>query len=455
MRIWCSPRTFANRRRPPGGGIARKLEDAAHPGRAGPRDRPLPSRDRSSGWCRRPPANRGRPVHPARGCACRAREPTAPPHRSPEGPRDVPRPQAPAHRLGRGVPREHHHRAVLAPARRTHARPANAPPRDGWHHPERPLVHAPGRGADHRDRCAHGHEGRLPDPRYALDSVVARAVRDLGRDLRRAPGAAPGAAPHTGEGRPPVGHVRPLALCGSRAPVGRLGPGGARHAPRRHGPDGAQALSHRSTRHTSVLPQPEEPAMPTRPRTLAALALLATLAHPLPAAAQGPPDFEALMAASRTALRALSGMDGVWRGKARILEMGGQWKEFTQTERVGPMLDSTVKVIEGRGYDAAGKTVFNAFAVLAWDAQRKALGLSSYTRGMSGDYAVTPTDSGFVWTIPAGPMNIRYTAMVRDGRWHEVGDRVIPGQDPVRFLEMDLRRVGSTSWPAAAPVTPR
>ena len=195
--------------------------------------------------------------------------------------------------------------------------------------------------------------------------------------------------------------------------------------------------------------------MNTRPRTLACLALLALLADPLPAAAQGPPDFAALMAASREALRSLSGMDGVWRGKARILEPGGLWREFTQTERVGPMLDGTIKVIEGRGYDAEGKTVFNAFAVLAWDSGRKSLGLSSYARGMSGDYAFTQTDSGFVWSIPAGPMTIRYTATVRDGRWREVGDRLVPGGEAVRFIEMDLERVGSTAWPAGAAVPPR
>lgn len=194
----------------------------------------------------------------------------------------------------------------------------------------------------------------------------------------------------------------------------------------------------------------------TRPvLTLACLALLAALAHPLPAASQGRPDPAAQMAAQREALRRFAVLDGTWRGTARIQEPSGGWQEITQTERVGWMLDSTVKVIEGRGYDAAGKTVFKAFAILSWDPGKKAFGFRSYARGFSGDYAFTPTDSGFVWEIPAGPMTIRYTATVRDGRWREVGDRITPGGESVRFIEMDLRRVGATDWPAGGAVPPR
>jgi hypothetical protein len=192
--------------------------------------------------------------------------------------------------------------------------------------------------------------------------------------------------------------------------------------------------------------------MTTPARAAAGLALLALLAQPLPAGSQGRPDFATLMARQRAALRPLAHMDGVWRGTARILESDGRWMELTQTERVGYMLDSTVKVIEGRGYDASGKTVFNAFAILAWEANRKAFEFRSYARGLRGDYAFTATDSGFVWDIPAGPMTIRHTATVRDGRWREVGDRIVAGQEPIRFIEMDLRRVGGTDWPAAGAV---
>jgi hypothetical protein len=184
------------------------------------------------------------------------------------------------------------------------------------------------------------------------------------------------------------------------------------------------------------------------------LAILLPLVHGL-AFAQGRPDPTAALAAQRAALRRLPAMDGTWRGKARMLEPDGKWREHTQTERVGPMLDSTLKVIEGRGYDADGKKVFNAFAVVSWDVGKQAFAMRSWAMGQAGDFSFAPTDSGFVWEIPAGPATIRYTATVRDGKWREVGERIVPGQSPVRFIEMDLTRVGSSDWPAGAAVMPK
>jgi len=75
--------------------------------------------------------------------------------------------------------------------------------------------------------------------------------------------------------------------------------------------------------------------------------------------------------------------------------------------------------------------------------------------GNAGDFALTPTPDGYVWEIPAGPMTIRYSATIRDGAWKEVGDRIVPGQDPVRFFEMNLTRIGDTDWPAGGAIPPK
>ena len=61
----------------------------------------------------------------------------------------------------------------------------------------------------------------------------------------------------------------------------------------------------------------------------------------------------------------------------------------------------------------------------------------------------------YVWEIPAGPMVIRYTATIKNGEWHEVGDRVAEGHDPVRFFEMTLKRIGDTDWPAGNANPPK
>jgi hypothetical protein len=118
-------------------------------------------------------------------------------------------------------------------------------------------------------------------------------------------------------------------------------------------------------------------------------------------------------------------------------------------------LGGTVKVIEGRGYEPDGKTTFHALGVVSYDVARRAYTIRSYAMGSAGDFPVTLTPDGFSWTIPAGPATIRYNAVVKDGTWTEVGDRVEPGKDPVRFFEMRLVRVGDSDWPGANAVSPR
>jgi len=186
------------------------------------------------------------------------------------------------------------------------------------------------------------------------------------------------------------------------------------------------------------------------PRFLALLLVFPALAF-----GQGRPDPTAQMAAQRAALKPLAAMDGVWRGKARILEPGGGWHEITQTERVGPMLDSTVKVIEGRGYEPDGKVSFNAFGTISYAPATHAYTLHSHAMGYVGDFTLTLAADGFTWEVPAGPTTIRYTAVVRDSTWREVGDRIMPGKEPVRFFEMNLKRIGDTTWPAAGAIPPR
>ena len=89
------------------------------------------------------------------------------------------------------------------------------------------------------------------------------------------------------------------------------------------------------------------------------------------AMAQGPNN-EARVSAQREAMKALAMLDGEWRGPAKSLRNDGQWHEMVQAERVGTMLDGTVRVIEGRGYENSGELSFNAFAVISYDPDTKA-----------------------------------------------------------------------------------
>jgi hypothetical protein len=188
---------------------------------------------------------------------------------------------------------------------------------------------------------------------------------------------------------------------------------------------------------------------------IAVLALLTmTVGASLTAFGQGRPD-PALIAAQREAMVPLAFMDGVWRGPAWTILASGEKHTITQTERIGPFLDGSVKVIEGRGYDADGKVSFNAFATISFNPATRAYTMHSYAQGYVGDFTIKLTADGFVWEIPAGSMKIRYTAVVKDGTWREVGERITEGKEPVRFFEMNLKRLGDTNWPAAGAISPK
>jgi hypothetical protein len=167
---------------------------------------------------------------------------------------------------------------------------------------------------------------------------------------------------------------------------------------------------------------------------------------------QGRPDSAALIAAQREAMKPFAAMDGVWRGPGWTILPSGQKHDITQTERIGPFLDGSIKVIEGRGYNADGTVGFNAFGIISYDPATKVYTLHSHALGQVGDFVIKPTADGYTWEIPAGPMTIHYTAVIKDGTLREVGDRIMPGKEPIRFFEMNLKRVGDSDWPAAGAV---
>lgn len=189
-------------------------------------------------------------------------------------------------------------------------------------------------------------------------------------------------------------------------------------------------------------------------KSLTSLALAAVLlAAPMAASAQMPASPNG-SEAQRTAMDRLGFMDGEWRGEATVFGPNGPMT-LTQTERVGPMLGGSIKVIEGRGYAADGSTEFNAMATVSWDARAGRYGFRSYAQGYSGDYPFEVTEDGFRWETPAGPgAKIEYVAVVRDGTWHEVGTWVAEGQPRRPMMEMRLTRVGDTDWPAGGAVSP-
>ena len=82
-----------------------------------------------------------------------------------------------------------------------------------------------------------------------------------------------------------------------------------------------------------------------RHRIAAVAFLLMTAGIGSTALGQGRPDPAALIAAQREAMAPLAFMDGVWRGPAWTILPSGEKHSITQTERIGPFLEASVKVL--------------------------------------------------------------------------------------------------------------
>jgi hypothetical protein len=185
--------------------------------------------------------------------------------------------------------------------------------------------------------------------------------------------------------------------------------------------------------------------------SLAVLGL--TFASPL--AAQTRPDPAALQAAQRQAMAPLARMDGVWRGPAWSITPNGR-HEITQTERIGTFLGGSVRVIEGRGYNADGTVGFNALGVVSFNPATNSYTISSWALGHNGVFPFRVTAEGYEWEVPAGPgATIRYSATVTADTLREIGFLVAGSAPPRQIFEMNLRRVGPTDWPGAGAVPMR
>jgi hypothetical protein len=176
------------------------------------------------------------------------------------------------------------------------------------------------------------------------------------------------------------------------------------------------------------------------------------LAQSQPAGAPQSRDPAAVTRAEAEAMAKLQWMDGAWRGPAVTQTAQGE-RKVMQTERIGPMLGGTIKVIEGRGFSDGRNVGFNALGVVSYDPFQRTYEFRSYAQGYAGTFPFEVTPTGYVWSTPAAGGSVRYTATVKGDTWNEVGDLIAEGKPPVRIFEMNLKRIGDSDWPEAGALT--
>ena len=177
---------------------------------------------------------------------------------------------------------------------------------------------------------------------------------------------------------------------------------------------------------------------------MTAVALSALLAAAAPLAAQPPAP------AHRAAMKKLDYLAGKWAGEASIVTGVDNKETIKQTEDVEYRLGGTVLLVEGKGTgklpgQGAEGVVFNALAVISYDARAKGYKIKAYrAEGQAVDADLTLTDAGFVWGFkePQRGTQVRYTMKRTDkGEWNEVGEFSPDGKVWHKFMEMTLTRV--------------
>lgn len=134
---------------------------------------------------------------------------------------------------------------------------------------------------------------------------------------------------------------------------------------------------------------------------------------------------------------------GTWEGEGTMADQSGR-HEATVREVITPKAGGTVIALEGLGKDkATGAVVHDAFGVLFHDPATNTFKMRSFLAGgRGGEFPATIKDGVIVWTMNAGPREVRYTIKLDDQkRWHEVGEVKLEGDKWTKFFEMTLKKV--------------
>jgi mono/diheme cytochrome c family protein len=161
--------------------------------------------------------------------------------------------------------------------------------------------------------------------------------------------------------------------------------------------------------------------------TLHILAAASVIPGALFAQAQVDPT-SAIEAVSRAAF-----LEGKWAGEGWIQAGQGPREAFKQTETVTKMLDGAVLLIEGIGHSTV---IFSSYV-----AGRPRLDLVP---------EVSPNTFKWGFSPPSGG-EIRYSIVVEDGVWHEVGEFSTDGESWSQFFEMRLKKLGTSGRSESSP----
>lgn len=134
----------------------------------------------------------------------------------------------------------------------------------------------------------------------------------------------------------------------------------------------------------------------------------------------------AMRTAAQNAMKPLAWMIGEWEGPASHEHAPGQKIEVVQREIVQSASFGTALLVQGRGTLHAGgreQVVFEAAAIVSWDAGTRQFVLGASSGGRAGSFDIVVEGSKMTWGFPMGDKErVRYVIeQTADGKWKELG----------------------------------
>ena len=143
----------------------------------------------------------------------------------------------------------------------------------------------------------------------------------------------------------------------------------------------------------------------------------------------------------KTAMQKLSFLVGNWRGDATLMGHEGKETKIIQTEQVEYRLDGSIMIIEGTGRNEAGRVLFNAFAVISYDAPTEKYRIRAWSGGNFIETEFKVGDKIFEWGFNQGPAAVVHRmSLDAKGKWSETSEIKLPDGKSFTSLRMLLSR---------------